>query len=323
MPQKKAGGVPIMTQNAHVNIILAVYNGEKHLKKQLDSLLAQTYDNITIYIRDDGSSDHSVAFIQQYIQKNTSKKEIILLEQDGQNLKCPGSFYEIIRRCAPADYYSLCDQDDYWYPQKIEWAVNMLERQNCPDSTPLLYCSSCDYISEDGDIIRHFPPQPDNLPLEHVIYHAPASGFTILFNEALRQKMVIQTTPSRELHDGWLIRGAVCFGRTVYDPRSTAAHIRHEDAVTAGDSDNRHLLLYFLRNELFGEAVSQQKTDLRYFYDTFRTSLNDDQKKLLSLFVTDSRSPLIWLKKVFFPKRLRSRLPGEIALRLLFFLGRL
>ena len=76
-----------MTQNAHVNIILAVYNGEKHLKKQLDSLLAQTYDNITIYLRDDGSSDHSVDFIRSYIRQNTSKKKMVLLENDGKNLK--------------------------------------------------------------------------------------------------------------------------------------------------------------------------------------------------------------------------------------------
>ena len=312
-----------MTQNAHVNIILAVYNGEKHLKKQLDSLLAQTYDNITIYIRDDGSSDHSVDFIKKYMQQNTSSKEIVLLDNDEKNLKCPGSFYEILRKCKPADYYSLCDQDDYWYPQKIEWAVETLEKQNVSADTPLLYFSSCDYMTSSGEIIRKFPPQSEHTPLEHVIYHTPGSGFTIVFNEALRQKMVLQVTPSQELHDRWLIRGAVCFGQTIYDPRCSAAHIRHEEAVTAGDSDNKHLLLFYLQNELFGDTVSQQKKDVIYFYKTFFNELHPEHRKVLALFANETKSPVVWFKKLFYPKRLRGRLLGEIALRFLFFLGRL
>ena len=48
-----------------VNVLLATYNGEKYLRRQLDSVLAQTYDNIDIYIRDDGSSDKTVDIIKK------------------------------------------------------------------------------------------------------------------------------------------------------------------------------------------------------------------------------------------------------------------
>lgn len=40
-----------------VNILVATYNGEKYLAELLDSLLAQTYPNIQIFVLDDGSSD--------------------------------------------------------------------------------------------------------------------------------------------------------------------------------------------------------------------------------------------------------------------------
>ena len=40
-------------QSKSVNILLATYQGEKYIEEQLQSLLNQTYDNITIYIRDD------------------------------------------------------------------------------------------------------------------------------------------------------------------------------------------------------------------------------------------------------------------------------
>ena len=76
------------TELPKVNILLAVYNGEKHLKKQLDSLCAQTYDNIDIYIRDDGSTDDSVAFIKKYMGNNESNKNIffafLMMQRENQ-----------------------------------------------------------------------------------------------------------------------------------------------------------------------------------------------------------------------------------------------
>lgn len=310
-----------MNDTPVVNIILAVYNGQKHLKKQLDSLISQTYENITIYIRDDGSTDESVSFIQEYIQKNTSQKRMVLLDNDNKNLKCPMSFYEILKKCDPADYYSLCDQDDYWYPDKVQWAVDALEAKK--NRKPLLYFSGCDYLTTDGSLIRKSPRQYEVTTLDQVLYHTPGSGFTVVFNEALRKKMVLDTQPSLEMHDRWLIRGAVCFGDVIYDPRCTAAHIRHDEAVTANDSDNKSLLRFYLTNELFGDIVKKQKEDIIYFYRTFQSELSTEHKKILSLFAAEHNNPKIWFQKLFYKKRLRRRLPGEIALRFLFFLGRL
>lgn len=55
-----------------VNVLMATYNGEKYLRRQLDSLLAQTYDNIDIYVRDDGSKDHTVELLKEYETKKVS-----------------------------------------------------------------------------------------------------------------------------------------------------------------------------------------------------------------------------------------------------------
>ena len=46
-----------------VNILLSTYNGEKYIEQQLNSLLAQTYENIDIYIRDDNSKDNTIGII--------------------------------------------------------------------------------------------------------------------------------------------------------------------------------------------------------------------------------------------------------------------
>ena len=46
-----------MSANPKIAILLSTFNGAKFLQEQLDSLLSQTYSNIIIVIRDDGSFD--------------------------------------------------------------------------------------------------------------------------------------------------------------------------------------------------------------------------------------------------------------------------
>lgn len=303
-----------------VNVVLATYNGRKFLKRQLDSVLNQTYKNLDIYIRDDGSSDDTVAFLLDYIKKNTSRK-IVLLENKGQNLRCPQSFYEILRQCQKADYYSFCDQDDEWYPEKVESAVERLSMEAASDI--LLYYTACDYYTEAGELIRHSPKQKENLELSDVLYYTPGSGFTMVINEKAKQELIVKAAPGEELHDRWLIRGAVCFGKAIYDNRSSAAHIRHEEAVTSGDAGSINLLKHFIQEELFGTNARQQKEALGYFLKVFGDTLNPKQRAELNLFTKDGFSLKTWVYKVFYPKRLRARMAGEIALRMLFILGRL
>ena len=257
-----------MHHSSTVNIILATYNGSKHIRKQLDSLLEQTYPNITIYIRDDGSTDDTVRIVEEYIAANTTSKKIVLLGQEGGNLGCPGSFYRILEECGAADYYAFCDQDDIWYPDKIKWAVARLDKE-AKKETPCVYFSAYEYYTEDGKFLRHSPPQKKRIGLTDVLYYTPASGFVLVFNEAARQELILRVNPGKELHDRWLLRGAACLGTVVYDPRYTAAHIRHPDAVTVEDSGNSSLLQSFLKNEIGGTAMTDSKKYLRHFQQFF------------------------------------------------------
>lgn len=303
-----------------VNIILASYNGERFIEKQLNSILEQTYSNIDIYIRDDGSSDETMDVVKSVMEKNNTTKRIFILDNGGVNLRCPGSFYEILRRCEPADYYSLCDQDDVWYPEKVAWAVERLEQESSREV--LLYYTASDYRNESGELLRTSPEQKEELQLRDVLYYTPGSGFTIVINEKARQELLLKVEPGQELHDRWLIRSAVCFGKVIYDKRSSATHIRHEQAVTAGDAGNSNLIKNFLKNELFGPDAVQEKEYLRYFQSVYEEKLTEKQRKLLHIF-TRKNTPVSWVQKVFYPKRLRRRILGEIPLRMLFFFGRI
>ena len=64
-----------------VAIMLATYNGDRYLREQLDSILAQTYTDWTLFIRDDGSTDDTVTIIDEYARKYRNK--ILKICDDG------------------------------------------------------------------------------------------------------------------------------------------------------------------------------------------------------------------------------------------------
>ena len=102
-----------------VSIVMASYNGEKYILKQLYSLMKLTYSNYEIIISDDGSTDRTVDIIRSY-QKYLPLKLVFNKEKHGLN----ENFANAIRH-ASGEYIALCDQDDMWLPRKLE---NLLER---------------------------------------------------------------------------------------------------------------------------------------------------------------------------------------------------
>ena len=48
----------------YIAILMATYNGEKFIQEQIDSILAQTYQNFVLYIRDDNSKDNTTKIIR-------------------------------------------------------------------------------------------------------------------------------------------------------------------------------------------------------------------------------------------------------------------
>lgn len=108
-----------MTYSNHrpIAILLAVYNGEKYLSEQIDSLLSQTYREWTLYIRNDASTDTTQQIIEKYCAGHPDK--IVQIDKGGANLGCSGNFFRLLET-VESDYYMFCDADDVWLPEKIQ-----------------------------------------------------------------------------------------------------------------------------------------------------------------------------------------------------------
>ena len=305
----------------HVCVVLPTYNGAKHVVKQLESLLHQTYPSIDVIMRDDGSTDETVSLIEHFM-KNVSGSSSIsfsLMHDDLGNLGCPNSFYQIIITHPAYDIYAFCDQDDIWHPNKIERAVKALER--CDNQSPAVYFSSFMYCSEDGLPIRVAPEQPHNIPPSLTYFYTPGLGFTIAFNKAACHQFILDVDTGSEMHDRWMLRCAACFGSIIYDPEPTADHIRHDEAVTAADRRILDLARGFIRNELYGDRAQREARCLNHFKRTFSHKLGNQVRSELDLF-TARDSVATRLKKLAYPHRLRTTMLGELAVRALFLLGK-
>ena len=107
-----------------VDILLTTYNTKiEYLKKQIDSILNQTYKNFTLIISDDCSPNEEVReILKEYEQKD---KRIKLYFQE-KNLGCTKSF-EFLLKQSTAEYIAFSDHDDIWYSNKIEESLKAIK----------------------------------------------------------------------------------------------------------------------------------------------------------------------------------------------------
>lgn len=102
-----------------VSVIIPSYNHQQYVKKAIESVLEQTYQNFEIIITDDGSKDKSVEQIQQLKDKR------ITLFQFARNRGASLAMNNCIKH-AKGEYISVLNSDDLYLPKKLEAQVNFL-----------------------------------------------------------------------------------------------------------------------------------------------------------------------------------------------------
>ena len=115
-----------------VSVILPSYNRFDSLLKSIKSINEQTYKNIEIIVINDGSSDKRY---DEYVFDNNVN--LISLKENSVNLK--GYFSDSIRNYGITEskgkYIAFLDDDDYWFPNKIEKQIDKLENTKFKIST--------------------------------------------------------------------------------------------------------------------------------------------------------------------------------------------
>jgi glycosyltransferase involved in cell wall biosynthesis len=154
-----------------VSVVMCTYNGAQYLREQLDSILQQTYPIQELIVQDDCSTDNTVAIVREYM----TQCPCIKLYINEHNLGYNKNFKDILMK-ATGDFIAISDQDDVWFPEKIEMQVNAIGQHDI--------CFTTNFIGKDMENCFLNSPQ---YSLEGLLFNAFA-GHTMLLQRNFVQK---------------------------------------------------------------------------------------------------------------------------------------
>jgi len=101
---------------------LPVYNGERFIRRAIDSVLSQTFSDFELIISDNASTDLTPRICKEYMNKDKRVKFI----QQKENKGGTWNFFFLLD-LAKSDYFIWLDVDDYFSPYFLEKNINVLE----------------------------------------------------------------------------------------------------------------------------------------------------------------------------------------------------
>lgn len=277
-------------------IIMAVYNGERYLADQINSLLENSYPNFILHIFDDHSKDNSKTIIDEYANKYPNK---IFAHYHTENHGVIRTFLEGAK-IMEADYYMFCDQDDIWMPDKIRRSLAAMELlESSSNNLPYAIFSDAKIVNQNlQELAPSFQRQSgyhtNALDPAHILIENKLIGCTILFNHALWQMLTVFPTAIR-MHDWWIALIGSFFGKIVYLDEPLLLYRQHEQNVIGSNS-----YLTYIHNRithLQGQRKALYDTCLQAaaFEKVYHDRLSPEQKKLLNIF--SSLPKANWLAK--------------------------
>ena len=304
-----------MEENKKVIICMSTYNGEKYLAEQIESLLNQTYKNIEIYVRDDGSKDNTPNILKEYEKQG----KIHFIE--GNNVGVVQSFYDCLKSAYDkGDIFAYCDQDDRWHEDKIEKAVKAIENET--QDIPLLYFSEFNYCDENLKYLNKSNLNKKGATFQNSLVECISFGISEVFNKKLAQKIIESGTEKVCFHDWWAYMIAAGLGKVLYDNEATVEYRRTGNNVSPSGKGGIQLQIYRIKKFLLGKYFKNIREQINKYNILFSKELSNKNKKIIDMFSL-KYSFAKSIKKVFYIKSFRQRAIDEIMCRILFLFGRL
>ncbi len=185
---------------------MAVFNGEKYIKEQLDSIIGQTVKPDEIVICDDSGNNETFKAIEPFIERYPG---LIQYHKNDSSLGASKNFEKAIS-LTNGDLIFLSDQDDVWNKTKIGKLASLLN--DSPDCGGA-FCNS-EVVDQElnplgythWDLRGFSADQPESEHRNHLdffVRRVPAAGHNIAFKCRLKD-LVLPFPELEECHDTWL-----------------------------------------------------------------------------------------------------------------------
>jgi glycosyltransferase involved in cell wall biosynthesis len=134
-----------------ISVLLPVYNGEKYLRPAIESVLAQSYENLELIVCDDCSTDDSLTILQEYSARDERVKTFANSTQQG--------LFANYNKCwekAQGELIKPFAQDDILYPDFLKLGQEILQER----PQVKLVLTARNLIGADGEVIETVSPLP-------------------------------------------------------------------------------------------------------------------------------------------------------------------
>ncbi len=293
-----------------VNVLISTYNGEKYIREQIDSILNQTYENISIYVRDDGSTDNTLNILKEY----ENNGHIILLKET--NIGFGRSFLKLLQYANDGNFWAFCDQDDVWDEHKIEYACECLCKMN--PKSPNIYVHDFIFTDESLVPVSRYENYIKNYDFRMSITECLHMGFSMVINGVFRDLMLRGDISSIPSHDWWAELIAMEFGNIKIDHYIGAKHRRLNSSISENNIPNR--IKWFIKALKGGSEIPYLTKEFKRVFDT---EMKNMDLQLINLFVNEKYSLKNAINKSFYFKRWRTSITSEIVIRCLMLIGKI
>ena len=151
-----------------VSIGMPMYNGERYIRKAIDSLLAQDYENFELIISDNASTDSTLLICREC----TSSDHRVSVHAQNHNVGALANFKTVLEP-ARGKYFMWAAVDDYWLPEFISSLVKELEEH--PEAGVAM-CAT-ERVYEDGILFDTIRFKDKNDP-NNMNYYQMIKGLT-------------------------------------------------------------------------------------------------------------------------------------------------
>lgn len=109
-------------QYSKVSVVMSVFNGERHLRESIESILNQTFSGFEFIVIDDGSTDKTPEILKEYAKKDSRVKAIA----NKENIGLTKSLNKGIK-AAKGEYIARMDANDISVPERLEKQASFME----------------------------------------------------------------------------------------------------------------------------------------------------------------------------------------------------
>ena len=258
-------------------VLLSSYNGEIYIKEQIDSIFKQEDVDVTLYVRDDCSSDKTLEILND-IQKEHDKKMFIMRDL---NVGFCKSFFLLLKN-APDDfdYYAFADQDDVWFPQKLHKCLGMLQNKDVPEVS---FCG-CLLTDERLNVLKRGDSSPHLYDKYYNTIRNYAQGCSMVFNSKARELCLKGDANTLEYHDHWLLTICSYLGSVYYVDEPLFNYRQHSNnqigSVSGFRSDIKHKI------KILKKKTHHVETNAKQMLSCFNDLLNEEDKAYLTAIAT-------------------------------------